>query len=85
MLIILFIISLGINVILIGGIINALKKVEIYEDFTELTLAHLRRTLEQMREVDLRGSFEADDEVGIVFKGLAGMVEQLAGFIEEQE
>lgn len=79
------ILSAIVNVILIGGIVNAIKKVEIYEDFTELMREQLGTTLTQMRDVDIRGAFEADDEVGIVFKGLAGMVERLEVFIDEQE
>lgn len=37
----------------------------------------MQNTLEEMRSIDIRGAFEADDEVGAAFKSLEGMIEQL--------
>jgi hypothetical protein len=81
----LLIISVALNVALIWSSFNAVSKVELYEDFIESLLSQLNYTLEQMRSVDIRGAFEADDEVGIVFKGLAAMVNRLDEFIDKQE
>ena len=36
----------------------------------------LESMLEQMREIDIRGSFESDDEVGVVFGELKDLVEK---------
>jgi len=36
----------------------------------------LEKMLEEMREIDIRGSFESDDEVGVVFKELKDIVEK---------
>jgi hypothetical protein len=32
--------------------------------------------LEEMRQIDIRGSFESDDEVGVVFKELKNTIEK---------
>ena len=31
---------------------------------------------EEMKQIDIRGSFESDDEVGVVFKELKGIIEK---------
>jgi hypothetical protein len=36
----------------------------------------LELMLSQMRDIDIRGSFESDDEVGVVFTELKSLVEQ---------
>jgi len=36
----------------------------------------LEKMLEEMREIDIRGSFESDDEVGVVFKELKDTIEK---------
>lgn len=36
----------------------------------------LEKMLEEMRQIDIRGSFESDDEVGVVFKELKDIVEK---------
>ena len=33
------------------------------------------KMLEEMRQIDIRGSFESDDEVGVVFKELKDVIE----------
>jgi hypothetical protein len=49
-----------------------------FEDNTNLTL---ERMLEQMREIDLRGAFESDDEVGVVFNELKDVIENYKNII----
>jgi predicted PurR-regulated permease PerM len=46
-----------------------------YELRDELTKEGLESMLAQMREIDLKGSFESDDEVGSVFKQLKKIIE----------
>ena len=41
----------------------------------EETKEVLESLLKQMREIDLRGSFESDDEVGTVFTQLKDLIE----------
>lgn len=43
------------------------------EDDVDSTLTQM---LEEMREIDIRGSFESDDEVGVVFKELKDVIEK---------
>ena len=46
-----------------------------YELRDELTKEGLESMLAQMREIDLKGSFESDDEVGSVFNQLKKIIE----------
>ena len=64
---------------------NLLKKVETYEDFSTTLLEEVQHILDQIRSIDIRGSFEADDEVGIVYAGIRGMVMRLKQFLEVEE
>jgi hypothetical protein len=50
------VLSVIINLALLRAVINALKKVEIYEEFTELMLARVSGVIEERY---LRGSFVA--------------------------
>ena len=68
-------------ILLIRGI-SLVKRNEImedmisnYQDQEEETKEVLESLLKQMREIDLRGSFESDDEVGTVFTQLKGLIE----------
>jgi hypothetical protein len=49
--------------------------VSLYELRNEETKEALNSMLEQMREIDLKGSFESDDEVGSVFTQLKTIIE----------
>jgi len=42
----------------------------------ENTLQTLESMLEEMRQLDLKGSFESDDEVGVVFKELKDVIKK---------
>jgi hypothetical protein len=73
---------LVISVILTIRGFNLLTRIEELEDVVteyelkdELTKEGLESMLAQMREIDLRGSFESDDEVGSVFKQLKTIIE----------
>lgn len=65
-------------------IYNLLRKLESTEDYTEQVIDVLARTrdsvihaVSSMREVDDQQMFELDDEVGLTFKQLLGIVEDL--------
>ena len=74
--------SIIFNVLLLIRGINFVKQNETLNDSikeytdrelkTEITLDSM---LEKMREIDLRGSFESDDEVGSVFNQLKELIE----------
>jgi len=80
LIIILFILSLAVNVILILRGISLVSEIEQSqtEHYTsdEYTLDRLESMLEEMRAIDLRGSFESDDEVGTVFTELKDIIEK---------
>ena len=46
------------------------------DNLNELTIVTLEKMLKEMREIDLKGSFESDDEVGVVFQELKNIIEK---------
>lgn len=46
------------------------------DNLNELSIGTLEKMLEEMRQIDIRGSFESDDEVGVVFKELKDTIEK---------
>jgi competence protein ComGC len=74
-------VSLIINIALIVGVVNLLKQNEELEDTLTETLVDIKgkvnTALEALRDADLKGSFESDDEVGVVFKEIKDVVENL--------
>ena len=69
------------NVGLLIGVRNLLKQNEQLEDDLVGTISGVVQTIneanEKMKQADLRGSFESDDEVGTVFTELKGIVTDL--------
>ena len=74
------IISVGLNIILtLRGISLVSQLEQAQTDYYQLnvdTLNSLETMLEDMRAIDLRGSFESDDEVGTVFTELKDIIEK---------
>jgi predicted PurR-regulated permease PerM len=75
--------------------INLLKKlekfekiyddmIEEYEEFFNNLQNTIKNVISRMRSIDLRGAFEADDEVGIVFQGMLQLVASLEGLLERE-
>lgn len=82
LLIILLPASIIFNVLLILRGINFVKQNEKltdivgeYDDRQINTQIKLESMLSKMREIDLKGSFESDDEVGVVFSELKETIE----------
>jgi HAMP domain-containing protein len=73
--------SLILNVVAGIGIVRALRKSEEITAFFDAMQQRLTGTIELMRQIDIRGSFESDDEVGGVFQQLKAMVEALDVFL----
>jgi hypothetical protein len=74
--------SILLNIILISRGISYVKQNEqlndIIKDYDirqDNTLITLENMLSEMKEIDLKGSFESDDEVGSVFTELKNTIE----------
>ena len=85
------VILLFLCIMLIWGLRRALNKIELYEvneqtyrAFNNQLENQLRYSIDEMRKIDIRGSFESDDEVGAVFGQLKATVEALEVFRLEQ-
>jgi hypothetical protein len=76
----LLLLSLAVNVVLILRGIELVSQIEQaqtdYYELNEYTLEKFETMLEDMRAIDLRGSFESDDEVGTVFTELKDIIEK---------
>ena len=58
---------------LIRQVENAINEMDVQN---EITINTLEKMLEEMRQIDIRGSFESDDEVGVVFTELKDIIEK---------
>ena len=74
--------SIIFNILLLIRGINLVKQNEKlsdtiieYDDMQTNTLITLENMLAKMKELDLKGSFESDDEVGVVFTELKNTIE----------
>jgi predicted PurR-regulated permease PerM len=86
------VICILILIIAIGtyGIINLLKQLEQLEDqvsfYIDVVDTVREKVLDvqvQLKEIDIKGSFEADDEVGFVFKEIKELADDLTNTINE--
>ena len=74
--------SIIFNILLLIRGINLVKQneklsdvVKDYDVRQDNTLITLENMLGEMKEIDLKGSFESDDEVGVVFSELKNTIE----------
>jgi len=74
--------SIILNILLLIRGINLVKQnedlrdsIQLYDDKQDNTLITLENMLGEMKEMDLKGSFESDDEVGVVFTELKNTIE----------
>lgn len=74
--------SVIINILLFVGIRNLLKQNEQLEDLIveerDRLISRVKKAYDYMREADIRGSFESDDEVGGAFKEIKKGIEDLS-------
>ncbi len=82
LLIILLPASIIFNILLLIRGINLVKQneqlrdaIEGYDDRQRRTQDKLESMLQQMKDIDIKGSFESDDEVGAVFSELKETIE----------
>jgi len=78
---------------------NLLKQIEDFEEYTTNSESHIeflstwlvtfRRTIlniqQRITEIDIKGSFESDDEVGFAFKEIKKAVSELDELFEVEE
>ena len=74
----------GIVIIFIYILRNLLIKVEKYEDYTEKQqtvldniLNIINQSSDKLQEIDSKGTFESDDEVGFFFRGIKEIQNEL--------
>ena len=74
--------SIIFNILLLFRGINLVKQnedlrdsIQLYDDRQDNTMVTLENMLAELRQIDLNGSFESDDEVGTVFTDLKNTIE----------
>mgnify|MGYP006246269755 CR=1 FL=1 len=78
-------IVLGLFVITEGYVIwNLNKKTELLETWVENFSNTIQTIQEELKDIDSRGVFESDDEIGAIFKQIKQTVNQLQSYIGEE-
>jgi len=65
-------------------IFNLTRKVERLENWVEDYAQRVIDTQQVLKEIDDKGNFEADDEVGIVFQSIKSTVDELNQITEKE-
>ena len=53
-------------------------KLELLENWVEQFVQVIDRVNRDLKQADYRGSFESDDEVGVVFEGIKDTIKELS-------
>tara|TARA_Y100000004_G_scaffold168048_1_gene201117 strand:+ start:189 stop:440 length:252 start_codon:yes stop_codon:yes gene_type:complete len=78
-------IILGLLVITFGWTtFNLTRKVERLETWVEDYAQRIQDTQQVLSEIDDKGTFEADDEIGVVFSSVKQAVEELNEITQEE-
>ena len=85
MIVVLLVISAGVNVALIYASYISVRKIEIYEDNIMRFYEGATQILKTSRHLDNKEMFEKDDEVGALFQQLITVIGELRGIIYEKE
>ena len=64
---------------------NLTTKIELLEGWIEDFINTVEKVNSDLKKADYRGSFEADDEVGFIFKEIKNTIKQLDKFKGEQQ
>ena len=78
--IILGIISLTLSYV----VFNLTRKVERLETWVEDYAQRIQDTKQVLEEIDSKGSFEADDEIGVVFTAIKEAVDEINEITQEE-
>jgi uncharacterized protein YoxC len=65
-------------------IVNLYRKVDFLEQVVDSTAQTIQTVVQNMKDIDTLGSFEADDETGSIFKDLQNEIETLNNIVEER-
>ena len=63
---------------------NLTRKVERLETWVEDYAQRIQDTKQILDEVDIKGSFEADDEIGVIFTSIKEAVDELNEITEQE-
>ncbi len=63
---------------------NLTRKVERLESWIEDYADRILKTQEVLKEIDNKGNFESDDEVGVIFQSIKETVEELNEITQEE-
>ena len=74
----LFVITLG------WTTFNLTRKVERLETWIESYAQRVIDTQDTLKEIDDKGSFEADDEIGVVFQSIKETIDELNEITQEE-
>ena len=64
---------------------NLVIKQEMLEDWIEDFMQSVEKIDFDLKQIDYRGSFEADDETGIIFNEIKNIIKQLDNFKGEED
>ena len=78
--IILGIISLTLSYV----VFNLTRKVERLETWIENYAQRIQDTQQVLKEIDSKGTFESDDEIGVIFTAIKEAVDELNEITEEE-
>ena len=57
---------------------NLMKKTELLETLVEVFTRRIQHIQDDLKVIDSTGHFEADDEIGTIFKQIQGIIDQLS-------
>ena len=78
-------IILGLIVITLGfTTFNQMRKVERLETWVEDYVQRIQDTKQVLEEIDSKGSFESDDEIGVVFTAIKEAVDEINEITQEE-
>ena len=78
-------ILLSIIIIILGWTtFNLTRKVERLETWIEDYAQRIQDTQQVLKEIDSKGTFEADDEIGVIFSSIKEAVDELNEITEEE-
>jgi len=81
---ILLIVSIIVAYKLLGKTIELEEANDDYDKMLSFIFGKITAGYEQIKSIDYKGYFEADDEVGIIFKELKSVITDLNKYVDEQ-
>jgi hypothetical protein len=85
LLLILLFVSVSVNVFLLITLKKLFSQVDILEDWIINFKKSVENTFNKLKDIDNRGIFEKDDDVGFLFSDLKQIIESLNKKVKEEE